>query len=220
MPDGDQHPAGSGFVCFDATALITFLDNGYLPTLAEWFADGACAPAAVLDLELKKNPHAERKNRDILNATWLHMVTVDDPVDVKNVADLLLRWESKPGKDKGEAEVVTLCKRFGWTALLEDKTGRRAAEDYKLSYVYWVSLIIGACSAGLISEKDAWAMHQVLANADGGGGLSGNDVHKRPFLESIKVVSKVAARLGDPEWPCILGDAPIDRIVRKARDLY
>lgn len=220
MPDGEQHPSGSSFVCFDATALITFHDHGYLGVLADWFADGACAPAAVLDLELRKNDFAETKNQDILNAPWLHTVVVDEPADVQAVSDLLLRWGSPPGRDKGEAEVVTLCKRYGWTALLEDRTGRRAAADAGVPHLYWVSLIIGACAQGLIGETEAWEMHRTLANADGGGGLSGNDVHRRPFTEAIKAVERRAEQLGDPGWPEILGDAAIDRIVLSARKRF
>lgn len=162
---------GTGFACFDTTALLTFARVNRVDLLGEWFPQ-AFVPNIVIEEEVE--PHIGRypENRAIVDAAWLNVASVEEGEDLKLVAYLLEdRWASEDGKDRGEAEVVALCRRYGWLAILDDGEGRRAAEDYGVRHISFLGVIVGAAAQAMLNPNDAWSLHVELDGARKRSGL-------------------------------------------------
>ena len=210
-------PNGPGYVCIDATALIQFEELNQLFYFEKWFGDPVFTPHAV-EWELGKNAARKIDNKAILTAPWITKVVVDDPTDVQKVVQLRRRWSSALDKDWGEAEVIVLCQRFGWTAIMEDRTGREACIQAGIPVVYWTSMIIAAAAHGLITMKDAWNLHKSLSLTSSPGIISAHEVHKPIFEKSIAVVAQLAKKY-EYGWPQTLGSGKVDGLVERVRQL-
>jgi predicted nucleic acid-binding protein len=211
-------PTGSAWVCFDTTALIHFNAIGQLKTLGAWFPR-AFAPAVVIEEEIRNHLAAYPKNQAILDASWLEAATVTEPPALKDVADIHKRYGRQAGQDRGEAEVVVLCTGHGWTGIIDDSNGQKAARDYKAPYCSILTMILAAAGHGLIEADRAWKLHTDLDASRGPGrsALTARAVHRPPFQACIKQFAQIVERR-KLDWPHILGTPGVDGLVIRIRN--
>lgn len=210
-------PTGSGWVCFDATALIHFNAVGALDLLGEWFPR-AFAPNVVIEEEIRAPLRVHPANQRILDAPWLESTPVTELEDIRKVSEIHKRFGREPGKDRGEAELVVLCARHGWTAILDDTNGQRAARDYDARHCAILTMILAAAGHELIDRNAAWKLHGEL-EADRGGGrsaLTAQHVHRPAFNACIETFAHLVDR-GKLEWPHILSHPGADGLVIRKR---
>lgn len=215
LPSGRQH------ICFDSTPLMAFAQAGHLDRLGSWFGHGY-APRVVIEDEVgywvDKYPH----NQDILDAPWLECVCIDIADDLLEVERIRRDFfSSAPGKDHGEAEVIVLCQRYGWTAALDDGEGRRyaARPEVAVPSAMMLTINIAAAAEGLIGRTDAWNLHADVDAVRGGGRsyLTGQSVHRRAFMASIDAFSKIMQERDPGPWPRILTLRGLDEVVLRVR---
>lgn len=208
---------GSACVCFDTTALIHFNAIGQLDTLGEWFPR-AYAPVVVIEEEIRAQLAQHPSNQAILDAQWLQSVEVSEPSDLETVANIHRRYGRTPGQDRGEAEVVVLCARNGWTAIMDDTQGQRAAADHNATYCSILTMILIASAHGLLHPGDAWKLHGELEQSRGGAysALTAQAVHKPAFHACIERFGKIGRARGDA-WPHLLGHPGVEGVVRRTR---
>jgi len=212
-------PEGPQFVCFDATALVHYQDNGHLDTLRDLIPGRKFTPNAVTGLDLVKTPAARAMNQQILDATWLESVPVDAPDDIRRVATLRALWPSSAkGRNHGEAEVVVLCERYGWIGVMDDHHGREAARDgRKMPYVYMSTMLIAAAAVGRngLTDSTAWAIHSAVESR-----------RRRPRIQDeavfrllVRVFHQAWLQDGQPGWPEFLANPQLDLLVDRADPL-
>jgi predicted nucleic acid-binding protein len=211
-------PTGSAWVCFDTTALIHFNAIGELDTLGAWFPR-AFAPSVVIEEEIRNHLANYPKNQAILDASWLEAATVTEPPALKDVADIHKRYGRRAGQDRGEAEVVVLCASQGWTGIIDDSNGQKAARDYNAPYCSILTMILAAAGHGLIEADRAWKLHADLDASRGLGrsALTAGAVHRPPFQACIKQFAQIVERRR-LDWPHILGTPGVDGLVIRIRN--
>lgn len=215
--DKAAQPTGPGFVCLDSMVLIHFNRAGCLDVLGSWFGPRAFTAQVVTEVELRDSAGRHPENAAILSAEWLEPVAVDDIEDIRLVAELRRRWGSSGNKDRGEADIIALCRRHGWTAITDDEVGRKAAGECGVSRVYMLTAIIAAASSGLIAPTEAWNLHCSIERRRRMAVLSPDDAHKPVFMACINQLKKVDERQGNPEWPMILAVHGLDDVVVRTR---
>lgn len=218
----DELPTGREHLCFDSTVLMAFAKAGHLDLLGEWFRHGY-APRVVIEEEVGDWVHKYPHNQDILDAAWLECVVVDIAEDILEVERIRREFfGSEEGKDWGEAEVIVLCQRYGWTAVLDDEEGRRyaARNDVQVPSVMMLTIIIAAAAEGLINPGEAWKAHVDVDAARGGGRsyLTGRDVHRPAFMASIQAFREIAREQDPGHWPHPLSLPGLDEVVRRVRN--
>lgn len=204
---------GPGFVCLDAMVPIHFKRVGRLELLGEWFGPRVFTANVIMEEEIRGALDRHPDNRAILDSDWLVSVPVDEIEDIELVASLRRRWGSKDDKDRGEAEVVALCKRYGWTAIMDDEVGRRAAKDNGVPCVYMLTAIIAAASCGLIPLQEAWKLHCSVAKGQKGTMLTAQDCHKPVFADCVSRFVRIGEKRGKLRWPEILATYGLDGVV-------
>jgi predicted nucleic acid-binding protein len=185
----DGLPSGREHLCFDSTPLMAFAKAGDLDLLGSWFGHGY-APRVVIEDEVGNWVHKYPQNQDILDADWLECVRVDIAEDIVEVERVRRDYlGNDPGKDHGEAEVIVLCQRYGWTAALDDGEGRRyaARSEVQVPSTMMLTIIIAAAAEGLISPSDAWRVHADVDAARLGGRsyLTGQPVHRPAWGDDL-----------------------------------
>ncbi len=211
-------PTGSAWVCFDTTALIHFNAIGELDTLGAWFPS-AFAPAVVIEEEIRAHLHTYPKNQAILEASWLQTASITEPSALQDVANIHRRYGRQAGQDRGEAEVVVLCASQGWTAIIDDSNGQKAARDYKAPHCSILTMILAAAGHELIDAKQAWKLHTDLEASRGSGrsALTAQAVHRPAFQACIQKFAQIVKQR-NLDWPHILGDPGADGLVIRIRN--
>lgn len=211
-------PTGSAWVCFDTTALIHFNAIGQLGTLGTWFPR-AFVPTVVIEDEIREHVARYPKNQAILDAAWLESVAITEPDRLRDVGEIHKRFGRRAGQDRGEAEVVVLCAYHGWTGIIDDSNGQRAARDYKAPHCSILTMILAATAHGLIESNDAWKLHAALEESRGHGrsALTAQASHRRPFESCIQHFARIAKQRG-LDWPHILGVSGMDDLVIRTRN--
>ncbi|MBN1458939.1 MAG: hypothetical protein JXA57_05345 [Armatimonadetes bacterium] len=208
---------GPGFVCLDAMVPIHFNRVGRLPLLCEWFGPRVFTPNVIMEEEIRGAVGSHPENKAIVDSEWLVSVPVDEIEDIALVASLRRRWGSKDDKDRGEAEVVALCRRYGWTTIMDDDVGRQAAKEYGVSCVYMLTTMIAAASCGLITSQEGWKLHCSIEQERRRAMLTAQDCHKPVFMECIKRFVRIGEKCGNPQWPEILATKGLDDVVIATR---
>lgn len=205
-------------MCFDTTALIHFNTIGELEILGEWFPR-AFAPAVVIEEEIRGHLIKYPGNQAILDAEWLETVDVTEPSDLRNVAEIHRRFGRAANQDRGEAEVVVLCARHGWTGIIDDSSGQVAARDYNARHCSILTMILAATAHGLITREDAWKLHCDLDASRGGGrsALTRQSVHRPPFQACVDRFAAIV-RSRDLIWPHTLATPGFDGLVIRTRN--
>lgn len=212
----DEIQRGAAQVCFDATPLILFADAGVLSTLTTWFGPLAYTAAVVTEVELKKNLEGHPQNREILKLPWLHSVPLEEDDDLRFVADLRRLWGSKTGRDHGEAEVVALGRRFGWTVVIDDRAGRDAARSNGVPCVSTAGMIAASVAGVYESVEQAWQLYsQVSANHDRPI-FPVRDEYRSAFEATTNGIKRIAEQMPDQIWPHLLADQRIDALLGRA----
>lgn len=211
-------PTGRAHFCFDATALIYFAKAERLDLLGEWFPE-AFTPEVVMEEELRAHVAKYPENQDILDAAWLTAVPVERDEDLRLVAALHKRWGSRVDQNRGEAEVVALCKRHGWTGVIDDTLGQQAIRDEKLTSCSILTVILAAAASGKLTENEAWDQHCQLDALRGGGrsALTAQPAHRDTFRECVRAFRELNEHHGDRDWPWLLGRRGLDAVVLKVR---
>ena len=197
--------------------LIHFNKVGHLDLLEKWLGPQVFTANVITEQELRRGLAHHPENRAILDADWLVPVSVDEMDDIALVASLRRRWGSKDDRDRGEAEVVALCARYGWTAIMDDEVGRRAAKPQGIACVYMLTAIIAASAAGLLAPDEAWKLHSSIERERRMAILSPDEVHRPVFMKCIEQFRRVAERQRNPEWPRILSLHGLDDLVIATR---
>ena len=118
QPDG-LLPQGSERLCLDAMVLIGWNNAGHLDRLGG-LVEEAYTADVITQREIPSGINQYPQNRDILEVDWLIEAPVRDE-DAEFVAHLHGVWGSDDHRDMGEAEIIALCRRHGWTAITDDK---------------------------------------------------------------------------------------------------
>jgi hypothetical protein len=217
-------PRGSTVVCLDAMILIGYAEAGLVETLGLFFdrvGVEAYTSAWLYENEIKipavKYPNSNR----ILNASWLKTAPVVDE-DVLYVQNLLDAWGSDAGRDRGEAEVVALCTRYGWTGVSDDTKAHGVPElhahyrPFQPRMVHGATLLAAATAESMISEGEAWAAHQAVESSyDDPPVLPIEDDYQPAFADAVTAIRKKRDQIGSPDWPKLLANE-LDPVVRAA----
>jgi hypothetical protein len=165
LPDGPL-PTGPEHLCLDAMVLIGWNNAGCLELLGNLVGPAFTADV-IVQLEIKSGLTRYPQNQAILDASWLTEAPVRDE-DAQMVSDLTSLWGSGPRDDMGEAEIVALAQRHGWTAITDDKKGRGALEFRGLEYAYGASLLIcaAACEEQGLDAASAWDINRAVEPGD------------------------------------------------------
>lgn len=209
---------GASFVCLDAGPLISFNDIQATHLLGEWLAPVAYTPLAVIEQELKKRP---RQNAPIIAADWLLWVP-SHPDDAQLVSDLLKRFGKAYPENLGEAETVAASKRYGWTAVLDDEEGRRAAADHGVPSVYTATLLAVAVAYDKLTPTQAWRLHvQIESTPPRFSPLKPDSDNKPVFVDFCGKLRQLLKQAGEPAWPQFLATPMLDdlllELIRRAR---
>lgn len=205
--------SGPGFVCLDAMVPIHFNRVGRLEILGDWFGPRVFTSNVIVEQEIRGALARHPENKAILDSDWLQSVPVDEIEDIELVASLRRRWGSRDDQDRGEAEVVALCRRNGWTAIMDDDVGREAAKEHGVPCVYMLTVMLAAASCGLVSPPEAWKLHCSIERERRRAVLTPDDVHRPVFMKCVEHFSRVGSKLGNPPWPEILAVKGLDDIV-------
>lgn len=216
-------PRGSSVLCLDAMILIGYAEADLVDTLAtlldragvavytsEWLYENE------IKAPLAKYPHNQR----VLDADWLKTAPVTDE-DIVYVQNLLDAWGSATGRDRGEAEVVALCTRHGWTGISDDTKAHGVPNlhphrPFTPTMVHGAALLAAAAAESLIAVGDAWAAHQAIeARYDVPPLVPLEDEYQPAFSLAVDLIRKRRDQLGAPNWPVLLTH-DTDRIVRTA----
>lgn len=216
-------PRGSSVLCLDAMILIGYAEADLVDTLgtlldktgvsvytSEWLYENE------IEVPLEKYPHNQR----IADAAWLKTAPVVDD-DLLYVQNLLDAWGSATGRDRGEAEVVALCTRHGWTGISDDTKAHGVPNlhpdrPFKPTMVHGAALLAAAAAESLITVEDAWAVHQAVeARYDVPPLVPLDDEYQPAFSLSVDLIRKRRDQLGAPDWPILLTH-DTDCIVRTA----
>jgi predicted nucleic acid-binding protein len=204
---------GPDFVCLDAMVPIHFNRVRHLELLGDWFGPRVFTANVIMEEEIRGALARHPENLAIVDSGWLVSVPVDKIEDIALVASLRRRWGSKDDKDRGEAEVIALCKRYGWTAIMDDDVGRSAAKEYGVPCVYMLTTMIAAASCGLIAKQEAWKLHCSIEQERRRAMLTAQDCHKPVFMECIERFARVGEKRGNLHWPEILAMKGLDDVV-------
>lgn len=74
-------------------------------------------------------------------------------------AELRRRWNSKPGRDRGEAASIVAARRHGWILVIDERIGFQAALDLGVRVTRTTNLLVSTVRAGWWSADDAWAAY-------------------------------------------------------------
>jgi hypothetical protein len=118
----------------------------------------------VIEDEIRSHLAAYPKNQAILDASWLEAATVTEPPALKDVADIHKRYGRQAGQDRGEAEVVVLCAGHGWTGIIDDSNGQKAAREYKAPHCS-ISTRVGDRAAPRSPQTPFTDAHSKLASS-------------------------------------------------------
>ncbi len=232
MSEGDEAPVleeraspaerGLDYACFDATQLIAFNEVGALDVLGCWFPK-AFMPNVVSEAEVRAHLDKFPQGQRILDAEWLEAVAVESDEGLELVRFLREDiWKSGLGKDRGEAEVLALCRDYGWLAILDDEQARKAAtrENIKIPSAMLLTVIIAAAAHGLIAPGKAWQLHAAIdkersekKNLGSFSYLTGRKVHRPAFMNSINEFRSIHKKQGEPAWPRLLATSGLDGVV-------
>jgi hypothetical protein len=223
-------PRGSTVVGLDAMILIGYAEADAVDTLTTLF-ERAGVPAFTsawlfeneLEIPVAKYP----VNQRIVDLEWLKKAPVVDE-DILYVQNLLDAWGSEEGRDRGEAEIVALCTRHGWTGISDDRKAHGVPElhahqrPFKPQMVHGAALLAAAVAENLISEGDAWATHKkVEARYDDPPLVPVSDDYEPAFAAAVQAIRKKRDLLGQPPWPILLThgtDAIVRAAVRRRRE--
>jgi len=204
---------GPGFVCLDAMVPIHFNRVGRLPLLCEWFGPMVFTANVIMEEEIRGALSRHPENQAIVDSDWLVSVPVDEIEYIELVASLRKRWGSRDDRDRGEAEVVALCRRHGWTAIMDDDVGRSAAKEHAVPRVYMLTTMIAAASCGLIAPQAAWKLHCSIEQTRRRAMLTADECHRSVFMKCIEQFVQVGEKMGDRRWPYILAKRGLDDLV-------
>lgn len=218
-------PRGASVLCLDAMILIGYAEADLVDTLGGFFGETgalACTSAWLYNHEISAPVGTHPANRRVLEAEWLNTASVVDE-DIVYVQNLLEVWGSETGRDRGEAEVVALCTRYGWTGISDDRKAHGVPElageqsrPFKAPMVHGVGLLAAAAAENLIEVGDAWAVHQAVeARYDDPPIVPIANDYQQAFTDSVTAIRKRRDQLGSPAWPILLTH-DTDKIVRAA----
>jgi predicted nucleic acid-binding protein len=215
--DEDALPTGPEHVCCDATVLICYQDNGHLDTLRDIFPNQTLTAHVITGWELVKSQKAIQMNKGIVGAGWLRSVRVTDPDDLDAVRRLLAFWAGGADKNDGEAEVIVLCKRYGWVAILDDLQGRQEALARGLHIAYMSTMLIAAAALGVngLDADSAWDIHRAVESQRTRPRLQNEALFKR----LVEIFRHAWEQSGEPAWPAFLCDRRLDKLVDQADPL-
>jgi hypothetical protein len=76
--------------------------------------------------------------------------------------ELLWRWGSKPGRDRGEAASIVACRRNAWRLVIDDRIGFQAALDNGVQATRTPQVLIGTVRAEWWTPDEAWTAYTNL----------------------------------------------------------
>jgi hypothetical protein len=205
--------------------LLSYAQANALAVLERLFGGETEAIAYTSEWLLKHEieAHVARypENATVVQADWLHQAKVkgEDNIYAQRLIDL---W-SEPGRNRGEAEVLALCSRYGWTAVLDDRKGRAAAvraeevgRPFPVRHVWGATMLAAATADNLISLADGWSTHQsVEARYDDPPVMPTSEEYEQAFEWAVTAIRKHRDRAGSPAWPRVLA-LELDPIVKAA----
>jgi predicted nucleic acid-binding protein len=204
-------PQGLRQVCFDTTVLIAYNDEDELTVLNQLFPEGKFIPNVIPDFELQRGLGAHPQNQRIIDATWLTSVPVGWPDGVKRVLGLLSLWKSPADQDHGEAEVIALCERYEWLAIMDDHQGRNTARALGIKTSYMSTMIAAAGAIGVAGydADSAWELHQRVESKRDRPRLQDEE----RFKALVRAFNRIWEKQGQPSLPEFLAEPGLDGLV-------
>jgi hypothetical protein len=221
-----QRPSQRGptVVCLDAMILMNYAKADLIDVLGSLFTPNSvpvCTSAWVYSEEIQKPVGRYPENQRILDAGWLLTAPIADD-DVVYVDNVVGAWGGEPGKNRGEAEIVALCTRHGWTGVSDDRQAHNIPSlkgqerPYRPAMIHGASLLACAAAESLIDIEDAWRVHQAVESRyDDPPLLPIDDRYARAFQQPVQAIRARRNALGSPAWPILLTHGP-ERIIKKA----
>lgn len=142
--------AEDGYV-FDTGPLMHFARAGWLGAL-KFVIDPApaFAPEAVRD-ELRRHAAQNSELHSVLKDEWLRAHDETDPSFLGLFADLADRLADADGHNLGECGVLALAKSTGYTAVIDDRVARRAADSISVRFTGTLGLLVKAARQGRLT---------------------------------------------------------------------
>lgn len=145
-------------VISDSTPLITLMKAAKLNILQGLFGE-VRIPAAVFS-ELTSNESFREEAELIKSSDFIRVVTVESD---ERVAFL----QRATGLDRGESEAIVYADEIKADLLLMDeRAGRRVAQNMNLPMTGSVGILVKAFQVGLMSEQEAEAAFQRIRNTN------------------------------------------------------
>ena len=127
----------------NTTPLIGLASIGRFDLLRQIFRE-IYVPQAVYAEAIVKSREEGGAREDILAATWIHTIEVEDQLAVDVLLDEL---------DLGEAEAIVLARELGadWV-LMDERKGRNKLRQLGLRKIGTLGILLKAKRAGMLSE--------------------------------------------------------------------
>jgi len=135
------------------------------------------------------------------------------PDDAEFIAELLRRFGKGPPENQGEAEVVAACRRYGWTAVLDDEQGRGAATEDRVAHVYVATLLAAAAAHGKLTPTQAWKLHVAFQRRGRFSPLKPDPAYKAAFVDFAAKLRRLRELRGEPDWPLLLAEPGLDNLL-------
>ena len=171
----------------------------------------------MLESEIPRGIAQHPKSQAILDATWLEPAAVLDD-DFEFIVSLRRLWGSTGNRDYGEAEVVALCRRYGWTAIMNDGRGRATARRNGVASVCTGALLAAVAAEHFITPDAAWSLHQELESGFNTPMILPTGEEYRPaFDRTVAGIRRWVRDNTDLVWPATLAmSPPIDDLLKRA----
>jgi hypothetical protein len=144
---------------FDSSGLINAaIATGFLDVIIRNFRGRAHLVTEVLVNELDLGP----TGREVRSRPWFQEHTIVGPEDLARMAALRQRWSSRPGRDRGEAAIITQAERTGWTVVFDDGTAYRTAREMGIRTTRTPQLLVSTVRANWWTSRQAWEAYRVL----------------------------------------------------------
>lgn len=123
-------------------------------------------------------------------------------------------WQSEANRDRGEADIIALCRKHGWVAITDDNNGRGGLDDNRCDFSYMSAMLVVAAATGHagLDADAAWQIHfDVESNR------KAPRIYRRELFDTcVSVISRLHTQTGSPTWPHLLRDPRVDLIIDRA----
>jgi predicted nucleic acid-binding protein len=150
-----------GEIVFDTTCVLYMAATGHDDLLAERYAGRSYLPdEARREIEDGEAEHGHNCAR-VLRASWWKPLAIAEPEDQALFFELLQRW-GRIERNRGEAAAIVLARRLSCLAVVDDRRGRRAAEQLAVPITGTIGILARLAADGRLRVVEGWHMVQEM----------------------------------------------------------